>query len=131
MTIREITITLASVALTGDGGGVTGFSINGQAIADVVSLPRATAVQVFGRGNAAMQIQFTALREFATTALLEKFVLAHFGTLAKSGALVITAGSVAHTGTSAAVTSVQFGEPMGLLLPVTYSIVSSPLFAAS
>ena len=127
MLIRRATVTLAGVALTG-GKGITGLSINGQAIASVVALPGADGVVVSGRGNASMAIQFTAVHEFASDTLLEQFVVAHFGALVKSGALVFTVSGVSKTASSAAVTSVSYGDPIGLLLPVTYSIASSPLF---
>lgn len=128
MRIRNITVSLASVALTGSVG-VTALSINGQALADVVALPSAASVQVFGRGNKAMAVQFTAVHEFATDALLEAFALTHFGTLTASGALTIVIGSTTYTASSAAVTGVSFGEPLGLLLPVTYAITCSPITA--
>lgn len=127
MNLRAVSITLAGVALTGDLGGVAALSINGQAVADVVGLPGAAGVIVFGRGNSAMSIQFTAHREFATMELLDQFAVAHFGALVKSGALVVTVSGVSKTASTAAVTGVSFGEPIGLLLPVTYSITSSPL----
>lgn len=126
MRISSAAITLASVSLTGSAG-ITALSINGQAVADVVGLPGAAGVIVYWRGNAAMSIQFTAVHEFTTEALLEQFIVAHFGALTKSGALVVTVSGVSKTASTAAVTAVSFGEPIGLLLPVTYSITSSPL----
>lgn len=126
MRISSATVTLAGVALTGDVG-ITALSINGQTMASVVALPGASAVVVSARGNAIMSIQFTAIREFATDAALEQFVFSHFGTLVKGGALAFTVSGVTKTATSSAVQSVSFGEPIGMLLPVTYSIISSPL----
>ena len=126
MRLSSATVTLAGVALTGDVG-ITGLSVNGQAIVGVTSGVRATAVAVTSRGNASMSISFTALREFASEALLEQFVIAHFGALTKGGALVFTVDGVSKTASSAAVQSVAFGEPIGLILPVTYFIICSPL----
>ena len=126
MRISSATVTLAGVALTGDVG-ITGLSINGQSVVFVGQGVGASASVVKGRGNDLMQIQFTAVREFATTAALEQFVVAHFGSLVKSGALAVTVSGVTKTASSAAVQSVVFGEPIGLLLPVTYSITCSPL----
>ena len=126
MLIRRATVTLAGVSLTG-GKGITDLSIDGQAVADVVSLVGAASVSVSAKGNASMSIRFTAVHEFASDALLEVFALSHFGTLTKGGALAFTVGSTTKTASSAAVVGVSFGEPIGLLLPVTYSIVSSPL----
>lgn len=126
MRISSATATLAGVSLTGSAG-ITALAINGQAVADVVALPGAAGVIVYGRGNAAMSIQFTAVHEFTTGAMLEQFIVAHFGALTKSGALVVTVSGVSKTASTAAVTAVSFGEPIGLLLPVTYSITSSPL----
>ena len=126
MRLSSATVTLAGVALTGDVG-ITALSISGQSVASIVQLPRATASVVSGRGNDLMQIQFTAVREFASDTALEQFAVSHFGALVKSGALTVTVSGVTKTASSAAVQSVTFGEPMGLLLPITYSIVSSPL----
>lgn len=126
MRISSATVTLAGVALTGDVG-ITGLSINGQSVVFVGQGVGASASVVKGRGNDLMQIQFTAVREFATTAALEQFALSHFGTLAKSGALVFTVSGTSYTASTAAVESVSIGEPVGLLLPITYSITCSPL----
>ena len=128
MRIRDISVSLAAADLTGDGGGVAGLRIGGQSTVDAYSLP-GSAAKARGRGGDVMSIEFTALREFSTNLALDQFQLTHFSTLVKSGALVLTdSSSVAHTATSAALQSVTFGDPEGLLLPVTYSIVSSPLF---
>ena len=129
MRISSATVTLAGVALTGDVG-ITALSVNGQALAFVGSGFGSSAVKVAGRGNASMQIAFTAVREFASVAALEQFVLSHFGALTKSGALVFTVGGQSYTASSAAVQAVSFGEPAGLLLPVSYSIVCTPLAAS-
>ena len=126
MRISSATVTLAGVALTGDVG-ITRLSINGQHVAGVFGGVGASAVKVAGRGNSSMSIAFTAVREFASDAALEQFALSHFGTCPKSGALVFTVGSTTYTATNAALQSVSIGDPIGLLLPVTYSIVSSPL----
>ena len=119
-------LTLAGVALTGDVG-ITGLSINGKHVAGVFGGVGASAVKVAGRGNSSMSIAFTAVREFASDAALEQFALSHFGTCPKSGALVFTVGAKSYTASTAAVESVSIGEPVGLLLPITYSITCSPL----
>ncbi len=126
MRISSATVTLAGVALTGDVG-ITGLSINGQHVAGVFGGVGASAVKVAGRGNSSMSIAFTAVREFASDAALEQFALSHFGTLTKSGALVFTVSGTSYTASTAAVESVSIGEPVGLLLPITYSIACSPL----
>ena len=69
MRISSATVTLAGVALTGDVG-ITGLSINGQSAVDVVALIGASGAKAFGKGNATMQIGFTAVREFASDTLL-------------------------------------------------------------
>lgn len=129
MVIRRATVTLAGVSLTGEKG-ITGLSVNGQALAFVGPGFGASAVKVSGRGNASMSIAFTAIREFASDTALEQFILSHFGALTKSGALVFTVGGQSYTASSAAVQAVSFGEPAGLLLPVSYSIVCTPLAAS-
>ena len=126
MRISSATVTLAGVALTGDVG-ITGLSINGQTVIDAFALSGAAAGQVHDRGGAMMRVQFTAVREFASDTLLEQFALSHFGTLTKSGALVFTVSGTSYTASTAAVESVSIGEPVGLLLPITYSITCSPL----
>ena len=126
MRISSATVTLAGVALTGDVG-ITGLSINGKHVAGVFGGVGASAVKVAGRGNSSMSIAFTAVREFASDAALEQFALSHFGTCPKSGALVFTVGAKSYTASTAAVESVSIGEPVGLLLPITYSITCSPL----
>ena len=126
MRISSATVTLAGVALTGDVG-ITGLSINGQTAVDVVALIGATGAKAFGKGNATMQIGFTAVREFASDTMLEQFTLSHFGICPKAGVLVFTVGSTTYTATNAALQSLSIGEPIGLLLPVTYSIICSPL----
>ena len=126
MRISSATVTLAGVALTGDVG-ITRLSINGQHVAGVFGGVGASAVKVAGRGNSSMSIAFTAVREFASDAALEQFALSHFGTLTKSGALVFTVSGTSYTASTAAVESVSIGEPVGLLLPITYSITCSPL----
>ena len=126
MRISSATDTLAGVALTGEVG-ITGLSINGKHVAGVFGGVGASAVKVAGRGNSSMSIAFTAVREFASDAALEQFALSHFGTCPKSGALVFTVGAKSYTASTAAVESVSIGEPVGLLLPITYSITCSPL----
>lgn len=126
MRISSATVTLAGVALTG-GVGITGLSINGQHAAGVFGGVGATAVKVAGRGNSSMAIAFTAVREFASDSALEQFALSHFGTCPKSGALVFTVGAKSYTASTAALVALSIGEPVGLLLPITYSITCSPL----
>lgn len=126
MDIRRATVALAGVSISGEKG-ITALSINGQCVVDVVALSGAAGVAAYDRGNASMQVSFTAIRSFANDTALEQFALSHFGALVKSGALVFTVGSSSYTASTAAVQSVGFGEPVGLLLPVTYSIVCSPL----
>ena len=125
---RDITVTLAAADLTGDGGGVAGLKISGQSIVDAYSLAGASAAKARGRGGDVMAIEFTSLKIFSSSLALDQFQLSHFSTLVKSGELVMTdANDVEYTATTAAVQSVSFGDPEGLWLPVTYSIVSSPL----
>ena len=126
MRISSASVTLAGVALTGDVG-ITDLSINGQCVVDVVALSGASGAAAYDRGGATMSVSFTAVREFANDAALEQFAVAHFGTLTKSGALVVTVSGVSKTASAAAVQTMSVGEPIGLLLPVTYSIVCSPL----
>lgn len=126
MRISSATVTLAGVALTGDVG-ITGLSINGQTVIDAFALSGAASGQVHDRGGAMMRVQFTAVREFASDTLLEQFALSHFGALTKSGALVFTVSGASYTASTAAVESVSIGDPVGLLLPITYSITCSPL----
>lgn len=125
---RDITVTLAAADITGDGGGVAGLKISGQSIVDAYSLAGASAAKARGRGGDIMSIEFTALKIFSSNLALDQFQLSHFSTMVKSGSLVMTdANDVTHTASTAAVQSVSFGDPSGLWLPVTYSIISSPL----
>lgn len=126
MRISSATVTLAGVALTGDVG-ITGLSINGQHVAGVFGGVGASAVKVAGRGNSSMSVAFTAVREFASDSALEQFVLSHFGTCPKSGALVFTVGAKSYTASTAALVGLSIGEPFGLMLPVSYSITCAPL----
>lgn len=126
MRISSATVTLAGVALTGSVG-ITDLSVNGQTQADVFALSGASGVLAYDRGGASMRIVFTALREFPTAAALEQFILSHFGALTKSGALVFTVSGTSYTASTAVVDSLSFGEPAGLILPVSYSITCSPL----
>lgn len=126
MLIRSATITLAGTAITGEKG-ITGLSINGQCAVDTRQMVSAAGAKAFGKGNLLMSVSFTAVREFATDTALEQFAVSHIGAVVKSGALVVTVGSQSYTATHAAVQSISIGEPVGLLLPVTYSIACSPL----
>lgn len=128
---RDITVTLAAADLTGDGGGVAGLKISGQSTVDAYSLP-GSAATAKGRGGDIMSIEFTAIRIFSSNLALDQFELSHFSTMVKSGELVMTdANDTTHTAATAAVQSVSFSDPIGMWLPVTYSIISSPLVAGT
>ena len=127
-TKRNLAFTVAGVDLTGDG--VIAFGAPGQVVADVVGLPGAAGVIVRNRGNGAQQITISVIKKFANDDALESFQAGHFGALTKSGALVVTTGTTAHstyTASSCCITGVSTAEPEALMLIVTYSIVSSPL----
>lgn len=127
-TLDRVAVALAGVSLTGEVG-ITGFRINGQHVVDVVALVRATTSKPFGKGNSTQAIAFTALRRFANMEDLEWFRLVHFGALVKSGALQIAVGSRTAAAAEAAVHTVDFGDPEGLMLPVSYTLTCSPLIA--
>lgn len=125
---RNVAFSVAGVNLTGDG--VVAFSAQGQCLPFVGTGVGKATVDVTDRGNASQQVSITVLRRFATDDALEAFVAGHFGSLTRSGALVVTTGTVStttKTATSACIVGVVSAEPEALILLTTYSITCSPL----
>ena len=117
----------ASTLTATDAPGIGNLSINGATVIDVVALPRATQVQVFGRGNDSDTISFTVPHKFSTAAAAIEFVLLHFRALPRTGNLTITIGATAYRMTGAALAGVQRGGDMaGRLSLLTYTFTGPP-----
>lgn len=126
--VRNVRFSVAGVDLTGDG--VVAFASAGQCIPFVGTGVGKADVDVADRGNASQQTTFTTVRKFATDDALEAYVAGHFGSLTRSGALVVTTGTTStttKTAASACITAVQHAEPEVLIVLTTYAITSSPL----
>lgn len=126
--IRAIRFSVAGTDLAGDG--VVAFSAPLSTNADIVATQGATGAKVFDKGNASHQVTVSVIRRHASDNALESFIVSHPAGITRTGALVVTTGTLTtttNTASSACIVSVSIDEPEALLTVTTYTIVCSPL----
>lgn len=127
MKLIPVTVTFGAQTLTEDPHGISGLSVNGQAVVDAVSLIHALAISTSNKGNDACTIGFTTRRKFASVAAGAVFALTHFGATGRRANLTFAFAGATVRMTGAALQGIATGGDIasGVCTP-TYSFIGPP-----